>query len=76
MILGQCVYFAQAGGLNAAHTIFFEKKVTKNAAISTIFKIQRSDTAHFKALLILLKKGKITFFDRTNGFPTKWTFKK
>ena len=55
---------------------FGEKNRTKNAAVSTIFEIRHRDMAHLKALLILVKKGKIISFDTTNGFPTKWTSKK
>ena len=56
---------------------FFSKKnLTKNAPISTIFEIEHRETAHLKALLILLKKGRVTFFDRTNGFLTNRDGKK
>ena len=42
---------------------FFSKKnLTKNAPISTIFEIRHRGMAHFKALLILLKKGRVHFF--------------
>ena len=55
---------------------FREKNLTKNAAVSTIFEIRQRDWSHLKALLILLKKGRVHFFHRMNGFPTKWTLKK
>ena len=64
------------GAIVVESPIFSKKNVTKNGPISTIFEIEHRETAHLKALLILLKKGRVTFFDRTNGFLTNRDGKK
>ena len=51
---------------------FFLKKRRKTSKKAKILEISKFWQNHLKAPWILYKKGKIHFFDGTNGFPSRW----